>query len=165
MERLIMEFSVGDGYTYSADVTYPIVYSSKKEAIDDFELLLIEKVDTLSSLYKQRQDYYEDFEKIRTQIQKVTSDKRMSDKDKEKKTQSLYQSYADFREDKLNPLEEKIQEAEKVSFGGQIFPCDNFIYKKESDNKMDYCLPSISTLDEYFSSIEHNLSQTKKMKI
>lgn len=165
MERLIMEFSVGDGYTYSADVTYPIVYSSKEEALHDFEIMLIEKIDTLSSLHKERESYYEENDTIRTQLQKISSDKRMSDKDKEKKTQALYQSFTELRIQKISPLEEKIKEVETISFGGQSFELHNFVYTKESNGQIDYSLPNIFTLNEYFSSIENNLSVSKKPKI
>lgn len=165
MERLIMEFSVGDGYTYSADVTYPIVYSSKEEALHDFELMLIEKIDTLSVLHKERESYYEENDNIRQQLQKISSDKRMSEKDKEKKNQTLYQSFNDLRTQKISPLEDKIKEAETLSFGGQNFALHDFVYTKESNGQLDYCLPNISTLNEYFSSIEQNLSVGKKPKI
>lgn len=165
MERLIMEFSVGDGYTYSADVTYPIVYSSKEEALHDFELMLIEKIDTLSVLNKERESYYEENDNIRKQLQKISSDKRMSDKDKEKKNQVLYQSFTDLRNQKISPLEEKIKEAETLSIGGQSFDLYHFVYKKESNGELDYSLPNILTLNEYFSSIENNLSVSKKPKI
>lgn len=164
MERLIMEFSVGDGYTYSADVTYPIVYSSKNDALNDFELMLIEKIDALSALYQTRNSYYETSDKLRNELQKIASDKRISEKDKENKQKPLYESFHDLRIQKISPLEEKIKETELIHFGGQSFELHNFVYRRESDQQFDYTLPNILTLNEYFSTIEKNLSLLKKNK-
>jgi hypothetical protein len=35
--RLVIEYSVGDGYTYSCDVTVPVVYESAEAFAVDFE--------------------------------------------------------------------------------------------------------------------------------
>lgn len=35
--RLVIEYQVGDGYTYSCDVTVPVVYESAEAFIVDFE--------------------------------------------------------------------------------------------------------------------------------
>ena len=116
------------------------------------------------SAYKDRNSLYEENNKITRELAKISSDKRMSQKDKDKNNQTLYQSFTDLRNEKITPLEEKIKEVEVVSFGGQTFNLHDFVYKRESDNQMDYCMPNISTLNEYFSSIEQNLSNTKKLK-
>ena len=41
MEKLIVEYSVGDGFTYSATNTVPVLFSSKEEFIVTFEEKLI----------------------------------------------------------------------------------------------------------------------------
>ena len=51
--RLIIEYQVGDGYTYSCDVTVPVVYESAEAFIVDFEKFCkdINDAGTGNSLY------------------------------------------------------------------------------------------------------------------
>lgn len=164
MERLIIEFGVGDGYTYSADLTFPIIYESKDKALHDFELLLIEKIDLSSQLQTQLYQHYEENTKILKELQRVSSDRRTSDKDKEKLNQKFYKELQDLRNNKMNPLDLQIKEAQNISFGGQQFELSTFTYQRESDKQMDYTLPTIFTLDEYYHSLEQTLNQQKKLK-
>lgn len=165
MERLIMEFTVGDGYTYSSEVTYPILYSSKEDAVSDFELLLLENIQILSHLEKERDKLYEKNTSMLEKIRSISSDKRMSEKDKQKNSATLSQEWQDFRENQLKPLDDKISALQKIDFGGQLFDLSDFVYHKENDQTMDYVMPNIMSLNDYYSTPENNLSQKKKLKM
>jgi hypothetical protein len=164
MERLIMEFSIGDGYTYSADITYPILYSSKEEAIYDFELMIQEKIEKLSDLDKEREKLYKEYQKIKDSINSIQSNKRMSKKEQEKNLQKLMKEANQLFKMQIYPLDEKIKEVKNIEFGGQILKLEDFVYLKE-DEKLKYILPTLYTLNEYFEKVEENLSQKQKLKI
>lgn len=163
MERLMMEFTVGDQYTYSAEVTFPIVYESKEKALHDFELLLIEKIDSLFTLQKERTKIDDERYDLLQTLQKISPNK-MTPKEKEKYNITFGEKLQKLRHDKESPLELKIKETETILFGGQSFTLDQFVYLRESDKQSDYCLPTIQTLDEYFSPVENTLVQSKKIK-
>lgn len=162
MERLMMKFNVGDLYTYSAEVTFPIIYESKEKALHDFELLLIEKIDSLDNLQKERDTFYKKRNDLLKNLQKVSLDKKTT---KDKYNINICEQLQDLRETQEFPLEKKIKETETILFGGQSFTVDQFVYKRDSDNQSDYCLPQIFTLDEYFSHLEKNHTPSKKLKI
>ena len=160
-----MEFSVGDGYTYSADVTYPIVYESKEKAIEDFELLLLDKVEKIEQANIEKEKVYNDSNKLTNQFHKIKADKRLNEKYKNQQSLEVYEKINKHREEQVIPLEDKIKEIYTINFGGQNFSLDDFIYFHEDNpKKAGYCTPTISTLNEYFSSIENTLLNQKKIK-
>lgn len=165
MQRLIMEFTIGDGYTYSAESTYPILYSSKEDAVTDFELMLIESIQILTYLEKERDKLYEKNTTMLEKMRSITSDKRMSEKDKQKNSLALSQEWKDFRENELKPVDDKISALQIIEFGGQTFKLSDFVYHREHDNQPDYVLPNIMTLDDFYANVENNLSQNKKLKM
>lgn len=165
MERLIMEFTVGDGYTYSAETTYPIVYCSKEEAVTDFELMLMETIQILSYLHQERDKLHKKDTSMLNKMRSISSDKRMSEKDKQKNSLAMSEQWKDFRENHVKPLDDKITALQTINFGGQQFELGDFIYTKEGTDELDYIMPNIMTLDDFYSTPEHNLSQTKKHKM
>lgn len=46
MQKLILQYNDGDGYTWSSDITSPFLYSSKDDAIIEFMILVEEQKTT-----------------------------------------------------------------------------------------------------------------------
>lgn len=168
MERLIIEYTVGDGYTYSAEVTQPLFYSSKQDAIDDFELLLLSRIDILDKHQNSKendilhQSYHKNLEKLK----EISSNKRLSSDSKEKQSKKILEDINKNRED-INNFDNFIKKQYELEFGGQTFDLSNFIYINENTKKYQYSLPNLYTLDEFFFHLEKNLSEknTSKLKI
>lgn len=57
--RLIMEYTVSDGFTWWATRTIPVIYQSEPEFKDDFELILLSMIDERKAL--QKMDRHEEF--------------------------------------------------------------------------------------------------------
>ena len=165
MERLIIEYSVGDGYTYSAEVTQPLVYSSKQDAIDDFELLLLSRIDVLEKIQqsKEKDNLYHSYSKNLESLRNISSNKRLSEKDKEIKSKSLLEKISKDREN-MDVLENFIKSQYDIEFGGQSFDLSNFIYINENTKKYQYSLPNLYSLDEFFSHVEKNLTDKNSLK-
>lgn len=163
MERLIMEFTVGDGFTYSSEVTYPIVYESKDKALHDFEILLIEKIDILYNLNEDLYEYEEQSCSLLKKLQKISADKRLNEKDKDKRRLAISQEFKHLQHNKITPLEKQIKDTETFLFGGQSFSLGQFVYIRDTDKHTDYCLPNIHTLDEYYSHIEKTLDNHSQL--
>lgn len=168
MERLIIEYTVGDGYTYSADVTQPISYSSKKDAIDDFELLLLSRIDFLEKLQnsKEKDNLYKSYSKNLEKIKEISLNKRLSEKDKELKSKSLLEQISKDRES-IDSIDKIIKSQYELDFGGQTLDLSHFIYINENTKKYQYSLPNLYTLDEFFFHVENNIAEknTRKLKI
>lgn len=168
MERLIIEYTVGDGYTYSAEVTQPLSYSSKQDAIDDFELLLLSRIDILDKHQNSKendilhQSYHKNLEKLK----EISFNKRLSSDSKEKQSKKILEDINKNRED-INNFDNFIKKQYELEFGGQTFDLSNFIYINENTKKYQYSLPNLYTLDEFFFHVEKNLSEknTSKLKI
>lgn len=160
-----MEFSIGDGYTYSADITYPVVHTSKEEAIYDFELMIQEKIEKLSDLDKEREKLYKEYHNIKDSIKSIQSNKRMNKKEQEKNLQKLTEEANQLFKMKIHPLDEKIKKVNNIEFGGQMLKLEDFVYLTEEDQKLKYTLPTLYNLNEYFEKVEENLYQKQKFKI
>jgi hypothetical protein len=46
MQKLVLQYNIGDGHTWNSDITSPFLYSSKEDAIIDF-MILVEKQKTV----------------------------------------------------------------------------------------------------------------------
>lgn len=159
-----MEFSVGDNFTYSAEVTLPIVYKSKESALHDFELLLIEKIE-LQNLYQEELLINNrKLNKIYNNIRHILDSKKLDLKQKETKKILLTKELQEFNQQNTYPLNEKIQENQKIFFGGQTTELSIFTSQKEGSNRMQYFIPSIFTLDEFFKNVEPQLNITQSVK-
>lgn len=165
MERLIFEFSIGDGYTFSADCTQPVVYSSKEQAMEDFELLLITRIESLNENNLIKDKHYSEYNKLQQQFSKLNSDKRTSEKDKSSQLKTLIEKMTTFRDTKLDIVEKNIKELYTLDFGGQNFDLSNFIYLNENTKKHDYSMPHIFSLDDYFHHVENSHNKSKGLKI
>lgn len=161
MERLIIEYTVGDGYTYSAEVTQPISYSSKQEAIDDFELLILSRIDAL-----EKDKLFQSYSKSLESLKNISSNKRLSDKDKDIKSKSLLEQISKDRE-AIDTIDKFVKSQYEIEFGGQSLDFSNFIYINENTKKYQYTLPNLYSLDEFFFHVEKNVTDknTPKRKI
>lgn len=168
MERLIIEYTVGDGYTYSAEVTQPISYSSKQEAIDDFELLILSRIDALEKIQnsKEKDKLFQSYSKSLESLKNISSNKRLSDKDKDIKSKSLLEQISKDRE-AIDTIDKFVKSQYEIEFGGQSLDLSNFIYINENTKKYQYTLPNLYSLDEFFFHVEKNVTDknTPKRKI
>lgn len=145
MERLIVEFEIGDGFTYSSTVTLPIVFSSKEE-------FLITLEDMVAYQFKKYEEIKDKYNKAREKYTKslnaAISTKKKSPALEEKNLQELRDMY-EYSEDVYKELKETIN----VKIGGQIFNIENFLISLEEGV---FCEPRVYDLDEYFNQAEQS---------
>jgi hypothetical protein len=154
MERLIMEYSVGDGYTYSSEVTYPIIYKDKPSAINDLELLVLKHLDDMENHTAKLDKLAEKQNNLFKKIQNKENKSKKGEPNDPIWTQ-------------LSEINAKIMEQEKLFsnefiFGGTSLEYSNFYYMPEGTNKYNLSLPTISTLDEFYASAQATLSNNPK---
>lgn len=143
MQRLILEYSIGDEYTYSAECTFPLVYEDKARAINDLELLIIEYLDN-----KEKNDKaIKKLQSLGTNILKKINAQQ------NKKSKEITKLCKDYKENALQQNEIIAQLKDDFVFGGQTFYFQNFI---SSDGK-NIQMPNIFTIDEFFANVEKKL--------
>jgi hypothetical protein len=143
MERLIIEYSEGDGYTYSCTNTFPLLYESKEKAISDLESLLLQYQIDQEVLLKERDNYYKKLQALSDSITNLKSKKG-----KEKELEKVANDFLEFQQnnrDKFSLLEQKF------TFGGQELYYDHF-FERDGGEKI-LIMPSIYTLDEFFKDL------------
>jgi phage/plasmid primase-like uncharacterized protein len=138
MERLIVEYQEGDGFTYSCTVTVPVVFRSKEEFLIALEDLVNEKLQKHKELQEKHSEAQEKFTK--------TLQKSLSDKNKETEQTSFQELLTLQSEAYL-----QMREATHLHIGGQTFGIENFLI-----NLVDggFVAPTVSTLDDFFSQVE-----------
>ncbi len=142
MERLIIEYSEGDGYTYSCTNTFPLLYENKEKAISDLESLLLQYQIDQEVLSKERETY---FKKLQALSNSITHLKSKKGKEKE-----LEKAANDFLEFKKN--NERLTTSEDTfTFGGQELYYDHFFERDGGEQTL--IMPSIYTLDEFFKDL------------
>lgn len=159
MERLILEYTVGDGYTYSAENTVPIIYKDKQSAIDDFTLLLLEHIDALEIHRVQSEHLYSQQSKLHKKMLNVQRHPK-KDKQQEEITQQFYEAHKAY-------VEHQKKLATTFMFGGTELQYSDFLYRADDETKDKVFEPRICTLDEFYFYAEQNMNQTpvKKDKI
>lgn len=153
MERFIIEYTVGDGYTWSAEFKQPIIYSSKQDILDDLELIILEHFDN----YIQQQQIMLKLEEKRNVILKelqALKDKNKPDTDK------IEAKYKEFMNMAQKMKEQRESFSEEFDFGGATFSYSDFYYKDDS-GKMHVYMPTVYTLDELFAPVEAKLQEQK----
>ena len=131
MERLVVKFEVGDGYTYSAQCTLPVVFSSKEEFIILFE----EKLKENYFLWKKAHgEWVENSHKIQKLLRN----------NKHKEAESLML--------KASELILKESDCKSFSLGGQGFYIDTFMELKEEGDPF-FVIPQVLTLGEWYAEI------------
>jgi hypothetical protein len=144
MERLIVEYSESDGFTYSCTNTLPIIYESKEKAISDFETLLLQHQINLEDKQKKIEKSEEELARIRKVIFKLNEN---PEKEKE-----LKKANAEFMQAFKKDREISDSFPNEFKFGGQNFYYSNF-FERNDEGKEYLSLPQIYTLDEFFSDV------------
>jgi hypothetical protein len=142
MEKLIVEYSVGDGFTYSATNTVPVLFSSKEEFIVTFEEKLIAQKKQLELFNKRHIELSNQRLEI---LKKISSFKNSKKSLKEQtqlveKSQQLHTAIVELHNNHITPLE-------SLHIGGQKFYLDDFFVEKE------VFLPQVFTIEEWFANI------------
>lgn len=145
MERLILEYTEGDGCTYSCTNTLPIVYESKDKAISDLETALLTHQISIEERNKVLQHNEKKIEKYRTSVLQFNG-KKGKEKELEKVTEEFRQALSENREI-FNSI------SDEFKFGGQSLYYSHF-FENEGDGKQAIYMPNIYTLDEFFSDVE-----------
>lgn len=144
MERLILEYVHGDGFTYSCTNTVPIVYSSKEDALADLENILLSHQIAEEAFRKELESHSTQIDEVRQKLIKLEGKKG-----KEKEIKKALDEFKDIQEGYCN-IREFI--ASEFKFGGNIFQYSHFFYT-DSDGRQQIDAPNIYTLDEFFQSV------------
>lgn len=145
MEKLILEIATGDDYTWSAIITLPIMYSSKKDAINDLQEIMLNYLIRLEDGTKKVSKLRDDQALILKKKKENVSD------DDVKRIFELNKSCVDLEVNYIG---------KKFNFGGQELEYSDFIYS--SGNERQIVMPEIKTIDEFFQPV---LTNNKKNKI
>jgi hypothetical protein len=143
MERLILEYWVGDGFTYTAQLTMPIVYKSKQEAQDDLELLILDYIDQIKAHTEIAQDLSNKRTNAYRKLSNINADKNKQAFDEAANKFKNLQEAACKHDDTL---------PKNLMFGGATLNASDF-YKFE-DEKYYPVQTTMHTLDEYFALVE-----------
>lgn len=142
MTRLILQVHVSDECTYDYVQTFPLVHSSKQEAVAELEVVLMAKISAFFEFDRQRTAVHAKIDKLRGQLQ----DSPLLGRNDAiyAKILELYQSEPVFDS--------------KFFFAGQTLYMDWFVKALNSQKQdFDLAMPQILTLDEYFQDVEHRL--------
>lgn len=153
MERFIIEYSVGDGYTWSGEFKQPIIYSSKQDILDDLELIILEHIDS----YAKQRTIMLQLEEERNVILKELQVLKNKNKPDTNQIEAKYQEFMDMAQ-KMKEQRESF--SEEFDFGGATFSYSDFYYKDES-GKMHTYMPTVYTLEELFAPVEAKLQEQK----
>ena len=142
MEKLIVEYSVGDGFTYSATNTVPILFSSKEEFIIIFEEKLLEQKKLLEIFNKKHIELVNQRLDILRKVSNMGYSKKLLKEQIQlvEKAQQLHESIVELHNNHITPLE-------SIHIGGQKFYLDDFFVEKE------VYLPQVFTIEEWFANI------------
>lgn len=143
MERLIIEFEIGDGFTYSSTVTFPVVYSSKEDFLIDLEDNVANQ---LAEYNKLKEQYNIAREKYTTSLNACISGKKKAPAVEEKKLKEIRYIFETSEE-----IYKELKDSTNVKIGGQIFNIENFLIDLEEGV---FCSPCVYSLDEYFKQVE-----------
>lgn len=137
MEKLVVKFEVGDGYTYSAQAILPAIFSSKEEFIISFEDTLIQRSKLVEEIRSQ-------WMKNSDQLKAALKSKKNADEIKElmMKGGELTKKETDFK---------------TFVLGGQSFYLEDFLktdYSEEgTKTEQTFQLPEVLTVDEWFKEV------------
>lgn len=143
MERLIMEYSVGDGYTYSCTNTIPILHSSKEDAISELETLILTMMEKQAKIHKEIAKLQDEQRIALEKLQKQKQSDRLVVTDS-----GINKEFLSYHE-KINSLWKEIND--QFVFGGQTLYYSNFI---ADGQKGEIQMPEFYTLDEFYANIE-----------
>lgn len=150
MERLIVELSVGDGYTYSATDTLPAVYSSKEEFIIALEDAFYEAVKNYHKVreeqIKSHKEYTDLLNSIIAENKKKKGADSKSDLVEQLKLVELHNKYSD--------ASKSYAHAGEFKFAGQVFSLDALSTNTSYET---FFAPAVYTLEEYFCEVEQNV--------
>lgn len=149
MERLILQYTVGDGYSYYAENTVPIVYKDKQSAMDDFTITLLEYIDKLEIHRQESEKLGNKQSKLHQRLSNLQRHPKKSAEIDELNSQFLeaHKAYSEHNSSLSNEFE----------FGGTTLEYSDFLYRSDDTGKNDISTPSIFTLDEFFFSPENTL--------
>ena len=139
MERLILQYPVGDGYTWSADITVPVFFESKEA----FELYLLEAIEEyakkMQATVAARADMEEAIKPVRQQLQAIG-------KKKHSRKEALEQQYAEL----LRKRAEMENPESVLQIGSHELNLGEFV-EMRSDGEYRAHVPTVYTLDEFFA--------------
>lgn len=151
LQRLIIEYAIGDGYTYSATMTCPFIYKNKQEAIDDLTLILLDYPEKIKE-FKEENSLL--FEASQTSLKALNT---FINKDK-KNNKNLDNLKKDAENKQQLYLEQQKTKPSFFDFGGITLEYDYFLYQDDKSN-FNIVLPEIFTLDEYYYEVENKVKQ------
>lgn len=153
MERLIMIYTVGDGFTYSAESTIPIIYTSKKDALEDLHLILLGFEEKYMTYNTDKENIQQQIKSLVMKISKAQKEDKILLKEKSGNNTDLI----DLKKEYLILSEKytKLVIPSSFEFGGNDFEYQSFIHFE--DEKINISLPNLYTVDEYFFYVEKNL--------
>lgn len=143
MEKLIVEYSVSDGFTYFATNTVPVLFSSKEEFIILFAEKLLAQKKEFEHFNQKHTDLIEQRFTILKKLSNLNDKKKSSKENLQliEESQQLNKSIIDLYDNKVSPLT-------SMKIGGQNFHLDNFFSEGE------VCLPQVFTIEEWFANID-----------
>jgi hypothetical protein len=143
LEKLILNVTITDNFTYWIESHIPILYSSKEKAIEDLDILI--------------HDY---------SLKIIELEEKKSNIELVKPSKNSYQFpklYMEYLKN-LQSVEKEIKKLYNFDFGGAQLSLDFFI---DSENQL--IKPNIITIDEFFQhnykNLNMNQSINKKLKI
>lgn len=143
MQRLILFFVTGDGYTYSCENHVPFIYESKQKALSDLEDLLLEALEKEQELQKLRLSHGEIYRKLAGKIQACKKEKELEVLRQQLRAhQEQFPGYPVY---------------EEINFGGAILQLDYFFEKNEDGIFLN--MPQIYTMDEFWAEAETRMTQ------
>lgn len=126
MEKLVIQYNVGDDCTYSCDVTIPLIYESKDKALFDLELLI--------------EQHFKDLEKNNDDVAKWEDRRIVLSNKKNKEEDWLMKHFAEKPKDI----------SDSFSFGNQTLHFSHFYYR--GDKKLEISMPTIVSVEEWYKA-------------
>ncbi len=145
MQRLMMEYSVGDGYTFSCENTLPFIYENKEKAIDDLETFVLEYLVQKNKVKNDVAALQLIGNALVVKLKKAQNNKQNS-----KPLDDLREAWAQNFQ-LQNEAQKQIKD--EILFGGQTIYLSHFV---SDDGKENIEMPIIYTLDEFYAAVERN---------
>ena len=158
MERLILQYCVTYDYAATGTVTVPFVYSSKEEAMTDLKALVEAVIKKQKEVSAKDDEYMSELSKLfdkhrNLKTKNITYFKKDKDMETEKKLKTIESDITKVSLKRNELLNSSRRSWDGVLFGGQMVYPENFV----SDNGNEFEPPEISTVDEFFKTVEGRL--------
>lgn len=143
-QRLILRYSVGDGCTYSSEVTLPVVFASKQALVEHLTQAIQAYAQELAAYLKERGAKYQALREQVQQQQRASGRKRDS---------ALSQTLQAQWLEATNALAAVQAPEHRFVLGPHELNLEDFIDRSSSEVPTPV-LPSVFTLDEFFEEAE-----------